>query len=159
MANRTLTIYFSHSGTTKQLADLIQKKTGAEMVRIEPEIPYPSGYQETIDEMSRQNKGKILPPFKKVEINIQDYDTIFFGYPVWDMRLPPVVRTFLRDNDFSGKTIIPFNTHAGYGTGKSVNEIKEFAPKANILEVFSIKDNTIKSAQPEVEKWIEKLLN
>lgn len=129
------------------------------MVRIEPEIPYPSGYQETIDEMSRQNKGKILPPFKKVEINIQDYDTIFFGYPVWDMRLPPVVRTFLRDNDFSGKTIIPFNTHAGYGTGKSVNEIKEFAPKANILEVFSIKDNTIKSAQPEVEKWIEKLLN
>lgn len=158
MANRTLIIYFSHSGTTKQLADLIQKKTGAEMVRIESEIPYPSGYQETIDEMSRQNKGKIVPPFKKVEVNIQDYDTIFFGYPIWDMRLPPVVRTFLRDNDFSGKTIIPFNTHAGYGTGKSVNEIKEFAPKANILEVFSIKNNTIKNAQPEVDQWIEKVL-
>ncbi|WP_198018893.1 flavodoxin [Asinibacterium sp. OR53] len=149
-----LIIYFSHSNNTKQLAEWIQSKTNAGIIRIEPEVPYPSGYQETIDEMSRQNKGKILPPFKKVDVNIQDYDTIFFGYPVWDMRLPPVVRTFLRDNDFSGKTILPFNTHAGYGTGKSVSEIKEFAPNAKVADAFSVRDSNIKGAKNEVEKWV-----
>ncbi|MBX2922218.1 MAG: hypothetical protein KF746_08510 [Chitinophagaceae bacterium] len=157
--NKTLIIYFSHSNNTKQIVEWIQEKTKADIIRIEPETPYPSGYQETIDEMSRQNKGKILPPFKKVDINIQEYDTIFFGHPVWDMRLPPVVRTFLRNNDFSGKTIIPFNTHAGYGTGKSVNEIKEFAPKATVMEALSITDSNVKNAKPEVEKWVEKVLN
>tara|TARA_R110000868_G_scaffold296012_2_gene556271 strand:- start:5396 stop:5878 length:483 start_codon:yes stop_codon:yes gene_type:complete len=157
--HKILIVYFSHSNNTKLIAEWIQEKTKADIIRIEPETPYPSGYQETIDEMSRQNKGKILPPFKKVAINIQDYDTIFFGHPVWDMRLPPVVRTFLRDNDFSEKTIIPFNTHAGYGTGKSVNEIKEFAPKATVMEAFSIKDSNVKNAKPEVEKWVEKMLD
>jgi flavodoxin len=157
--HKTLIVYFSHSNNTEQIAEWIQEITKADITRIEPETPYPSDYQETIDEMSRQNKGKILPPFKKVAINIQDYDTIFFGHPVWDMRLPPVVRTFLRENDFSGKTIIPFNTHAGYGTGKSVNEIKEFAPKATVLEAISIKDSNVKSTKSEVEKWVEKMLD
>ena len=157
--NKTLIIYFSHSNNTKQIAECIQELTKVDIIRIEPETPYPSGYKETIDEMSRQNKGRILPPFKKVDINIQDYDTIFFGHPVWDMRLPPLVRTFLRDNDFSEKTIIPFNTHAGYETGKSVDEIREFAPKTNVLEVLSIKDSNIKNAISQVEKWVKKMLD
>lgn len=157
--NKTLIIYFSHSNNTKQIAEWIQDQTKADIIRIEPDTLYPSGYQATIDEMSRQNKGKILPPFKKIGTNIQEYDIIFFGHPVWDMRLPPVVRTFLMDNDFSEKTIIPFNTHAGYGTGKSVNEINEFAPKATVLEALSIKDSNIKTAKPEIEKWIEKMQN
>lgn len=155
--HKTLIIYFSHSNNTKQIAEWIQEKTDAEMLRIEPVTPYPSDYQETIAEMSRQNKGKILPPFKKTGINIWDYDTIFFGHPVWDMRLPPVVRTFLRDNDFSKKTIIPFNTHAGYGTGKSVNEIKEFAPRAAVLEPLSINGNSINTAKEQVGKFIQKV--
>lgn len=128
------------------------------MFCIKPEIPYPSDNQKAIDEMSRQNKGKILPPVKQIDTNIQDYDTIFFGHPVWDSRLPPVVRTFLRDTDFSGKTIIPFNTHAGYGTGKSVSEIREFAPKAKVLDAISINENNAKSAKAQVENWIEKML-
>lgn len=155
--NKTLIVYFSHSGNTKQIAEWIQGKTNADIMRIEPEIAYPSGYQETIAEMSKQNKGKILPPFKKADVNIQDYDTIFFGYPVWDMRLPPVVRAFLSDNDFSKKTIFPFHTHAGYGTGKSVGEIKEFAPKAKVAAAFPVKDRSVKDAEPELKKWINEV--
>lgn len=64
--HKTLIIYFSHSNNTKQIAEWIQEKTDAEMPRIEPVTLYPSDYQETIAEMSRQNKGKILPPFKKI---------------------------------------------------------------------------------------------
>lgn len=157
MNGKTIIIYFSHSNNTKQVAGYIQEKTGARIFRIEPETPYPSGYQATIDEMSRQNKGKILPPFKSMDLDTRDYDTIFFGYPVWDMRLPPVVRTFLRDTDFSGKTIIPFNTHGGYGTGKSVNEIREFAPKATVLEAFSINGNSVKTAKEQVGKFVDDL--
>jgi len=157
--SKKLIIYFSHSGNTKQLAEWIQDKTNADIIRIVAENSYPSGYQQTIDEMSRQNKGKILPPFKKVDVNIQDYDTIFFGYPVWDMRLPPVVRTFLRYNDFSGKTILPFNTHAGYGTGKSVSEIKEFAPKAKVADAFSVRDSNVNNVKDEVGKWIGTVLD
>lgn len=157
--NKALIIYFSHSNNIKQIAEWIQGETNADIIRIEPETTYPSGYQQTIDEMSRQNKAKILPPFKKVDVNIQDYDTIFFGYPIWDMRLPPVLRTFLRDNDFSGKTILPINTHAGYGMGKSVSEIKEFAPKAKVTDALSIRDSNVKDARNEVEKWIETVIN
>ncbi len=104
--------------------------------------------------MSRQNKGNILPDFKKINIDIQSYDTVFLGYSVWDSRLPPVVRSFLREKDFRGITIAPFNTHKGYGTGKSVNEIREFADGAKVLKVLSISEGEIVSALPKIKVWL-----
>lgn len=154
--NKTIIIYFSHSGNTKKVAELIQQETGASITTLEPETAYPSGFQAAVDEMSRQNKGKILPPFKPLAVNLNDYDTVFLGHPVWDSRLPPVIRTFLRDSNFNGKTIIPFNTHKGFGIGKSVAEIKDFADGAKVLEVLSISEGELKSASSKVKTWLEK---
>ncbi|MFS4469890.1 flavodoxin family protein [Chryseobacterium sp. T20] len=153
--DKNLIILFSHSGNTKKIAELMNEYIAAEVVNIEAVVPYPKGFQAAIEEMSRQNKGKILPDFKKVNLNMQSYDTVFLGYPVWDSRLPPVVRSFLRENDFRGITIAPFNTHKGYGTGKSVNEIREFAEGATVLEVLSISENEIASELPRIKVWLE----
>nr|WP_315034472.1 flavodoxin [uncultured Chryseobacterium sp.] len=157
-ATHNLIICFSHSGNTKKVAEYIEDNINADWLNIEPETSYPTLFQATIDEMSRQNKGKILPPYKKTNLNIQDYKTVFLGYPVWDSRLPPVVRTFLRDQNFNGVSIIPFNTHKGYGTGKSVAEINEFAEGAAVLEVLSINENNIAFAE-QVKVWLKKVEN
>ena len=116
--DKNLIILFSHSGNTRKIAEMVNEYIAAEVVNIETVVPYPKGFQAAIEEMSRQNKGKILPDFKKINIDMQSYDTVFLGYPVWDRRLPPVVRSFLRENDFRGITIAPFNTHKGLVPGK-----------------------------------------
>lgn len=156
-ATHNLIIYFSHSGNTQRIAELIENNIGADMLVIEAVQPYPEGFQAAVDEMSRQNKGKILPDFKQVSIDPQQYNRIFFGYPVWDSRLPPIVRTFLRDHNFNGCTIIPFNTHKGFGTGKSVNEIKEFAAGAKVKDALSINEKEIESAASIVKTWLKEI--
>lgn len=151
---KILIIYFSHSGNTEKLAKNIQKICQADLISIEANPPYPNEYQETINEMSRQNKGNILPSYQVPTTRFNDYDMIFFGYPVWDMRLPPVMRSFLQDNSLNSQLIFPFNSHAGFGTGKSVNEIKELTQNKSVSTPLSIKDNQINQAEKEIENWV-----
>lgn len=156
-ATHNLIIYFSHSGNTKKISEHIKKEIGGDLLEIEATVPYPIVFQAAVDEMSRQNKGKVFPDFKQVNIDLERYDRIFLGYPVWDSRLPPVVRTFLRDHNFSGHTMIPFNTHKGFGTGKSVNEIKEFAKRAKVKDALSINEKDIESAASIVKMWLKEV--
>lgn len=101
---------------------------------------------------------------------MQNYDVVFVGFPTWGMKLPPPMKTFLNQYDLSGKTVIPFNTNAGYGIGSSFETVKELCPNSKVLEGFTIeggverdgvylviKDEKRKEAETKVKNWLEKL--
>src|SRR5690606_15252823 len=89
-------------------------------------------------QVAKENENGFLPSLK-TKIDISKYDTIFLGFPTWGMQLPPPMKSFLNRNDLSGKTIVPFNTNAGYGIGSSFETVGELCPNSEILEGFSIK--------------------
>jgi flavodoxin len=117
-----------------------------------------------------ENETGYLPPLKTKIDSIQNYDVVFIGFPTWDMKLPPPMKTFLHQYDLKGKTVIPFNTNGGYGEGSSFQTIKELCPNSKVLEGFIIrgglerdgqylviKDEKAKEAETKVKKWLRKI--
>jgi flavodoxin len=118
----------------------------------------------------KENETGYLPPLKTKIDSIQNYDVVFVGFPTWGMKLPPPMKSFLKQYDLSGKTVIPFNTNAGYGVGSSFETVKELCPSSKVLEGFEmkggverdgiylvIKDEKRKEAETNVKNWLEKL--
>ena len=134
-----LIVYLSRTGNTEAVAEIIHNEVGGTMVGLELETPYPADYDAIVAQVDRENETGYLPPLKTKIENFQEYDTVFLGFPTWDMQLPPPMKSFLNQYDFSGKTVIPFNTNGGYGVGSSFQTVEELSPDANILEGFSIK--------------------
>src|SRR5687768_15986981 len=106
------------------------------MVALELETPYPADYNATVQQVARENETGYLPPLKTKIDGIAQYDVVFLGFPTWGMQLPPPVKSFLRQHSLKGKTVIPFNTNAGYGEGSSFQTVKELCPQSTVLEGF-----------------------
>jgi flavodoxin len=137
-SGETLIVYLSRTSNTKVVAELIQNKVGGKLVALEKENPYPENYQKIVDQVDRENEEGYLPPLKTKIENLERYDKIFIGFPTWDMQMPPPMKTFLTENDMSGKTIIPFNTNAGFGVGQGFEQLRNLCPESDILEGFSV---------------------
>lgn len=165
-----LVVYLSRTGNTEAVAKMIQKEVGGNLVAIKTENPYPKNYEATVKQVAEEHEKGYLPPLKTKIENIGKYETIFFGFPTWGMQLPPPMKSFLSQYDLSGKTIIPFNTNAGYGVGSGFRQVKELAPKSTVLEGFEIKggierDGILfvmegekeKQAQTEIKQWLQRI--
>lgn len=165
-----LIVYLSRTKNTKAIAEIIHKNVGGTLVALELKNPYPEDYKTTVDQVARENETGFLPPLKTIIDSIEKYDVVFVGFPTWGMQLPPPMKSFLKQYNLSGKTLIPFNTNAGYGIGSSFETVKELAPSSNILEGFSTqggkeKDGIYfvmegekeKQAQAEIKKWLQKI--
>lgn len=135
---RVLIVYFSRTENTQALAEIIHQQVGGDMLQLELVTPYPRDYRATVRQVQRENETSYLPPLKTRIENLQHYDTVFVGFPTWDMQLPPPMKSFLHAYDLSGKTVIPFNTNAGYGKGSSFQTVRKLCPRSKILEGFAI---------------------
>ncbi|WP_354003165.1 flavodoxin family protein [Algoriphagus limi] len=168
-SEKILIVYLSRTKNTKAVAEMIQQKVGGDLVELELEKPYPENYQAIVAQVARENETGFLPPLK-TKVDILKYNTIFLGFPTWGMQLPPPMKSFLHENDLSGKTVIPFNTNAGYGVGSSLNTVKALCPKSQILEGFSTKGGIERDGvffvmegereievNKEVENWLKKI--
>tara|TARA_R110002167_G_scaffold108398_2_gene276788 strand:- start:5632 stop:6249 length:618 start_codon:yes stop_codon:yes gene_type:complete len=166
----TLILYLSRTNNTKAVALMIQKEVGGDLVAVELENPYPEDYDAIVKQVTEENASGFLPPLKS-KVDMVQYDTIFFGFPTWGMQLPPPMKSFLKENDLKGKTIIPFNTNAGYGLGSSLKTIRELSPKSNILGEFSVKAGVERDGilfvmkgkreievREAVQKWLKRIL-
>lgn len=126
-----LIAYFSATGTTRTLAGDISEVTGGDLYEIVPEIPYTSddlNYSDNNSRSSReQNDESIRPVISGGLENMNQYDTIFLGYPIWWGEAPRIIHTFMESYDFSGKTIVPFCTSGGSGIGSSARNLRELA--------------------------------
>lgn len=168
--NKVLIVYLSGTNNTKAIAEIIHGYVGGKLVALELEKPYPQDYRATVDQVARENETGYLPKLKTKIDSIQNYDVVFIGFPTWGMQLPPPIKSFLSEYDLIGKTVVPFNTNAGYGIGTSIERVKLLCPKSSVLEVFSIeggierdgkylviKDEKKREADVEVKQWLKKL--
>ena len=169
MDKNILIVYLSRTKNTKAIAEIIQKNVGGDLLTIELEEPYPEDYQTTVDQVAKENETGYLPPLKTKIENIESYDVIFIGFPTWGMQLPPPIKSFLNENNLRGKTVIPFNTHAGFGVGSGFRQIKELCSASKVLEGLSleggyekkgiylaIKEERKEEAEKEVKMWLQK---
>jgi len=163
----TLIVYLSRTNNTKAIAEIIHQKVGGTLVALELETAYPADYRATVQQVVRENESGYLPPLKTKIEHIDQYDFVFLGFPTWGMQLPPPVKSFLRQYNLKGKTVIPFNTNGGYGVGSSFETVRELCPQSTILQGFStrggseidghnlvIKDARAEEASKEVENWL-----
>ncbi|MEK6481297.1 flavodoxin [Catalinimonas sp. 4WD22] len=167
--DKVLIVYLSRTNNTKAIAKMIHKKVGGTLVALELETPYPEDYDAIVTQVAEENESGFLPPLK-TRVEIGRYDTIFLGFPTWGMQLPPPMKSFLHQYDLSGKTVIPFNTNAGYGVGSSFETVEELCPDANLLEGFSIKGGIerdgilfvmegekAEEAEQELTEWLQEI--
>lgn len=153
----TLVAYFSWSGNTQQMAEIIAQETGADLFEIATATPYTDDYNELLD-IAQQEQGEDARPELNAQVeNWDSYDTIFVGYPNWWSDAPMAVYTFLESYDFTGKTLIPFNTSASGGFGRSLTGIEESAVGATILEGLDLTEGELGDAQNRVTTWLDSL--
>ena len=126
--SRKLVAYFSATGVTAKVAELIADAAGADVYQIQPEVPYTAADLNWMDKNSRSsvemNDKKIRPAMVKRNLQVEDYDVVFLGFPIWWYVAPTIINTFLESFDFAGKKIILFATSGGSGFGKTVEELK-----------------------------------
>lgn len=164
---KVLIVYLSRTKNTKAVAEIIQKNVGGDLIELELQNPYPENYKATVDQVTKENETGFLPALKTKIDNIEKYDVVFVGFPTWGMKLPPPMKSFLKQYNLKGKIIIPFNTNAGYGVGSSFDTVKELSPESKMLESFSVKGGKEKDGilfviegdkKVEVEKQIKEWL-
>ncbi|MWG35031.1 flavodoxin [Halomarina oriensis] len=135
--SRVLIVFFSRTENTQAVAEIIQQEVGGDLFEVHPAEPYPVEYDTLVAQVDEENEAGYTPPLQCRAEDIQSYDTVFIGFPTWDMQLPPPMKTFLREHDLSEKAVVPFNTNGGYGTGSSFQTIEDRCPDADVLEGFS----------------------
>lgn len=149
-----LVAYFSRSGNTRVIAGVIQRTLKANLFEILPATPYPEDYFQTVDQASGELNRGFKPALANNLANIAHFKTIYLGFPVWATRVPPVIQTFLSTNDLSGKRIIPFITHGGYGKGSSENILSRLAPKSIIEKPLVMECDQERRTTETVLKWL-----
>ena len=159
---KSLVVYFSNYGTTKKFAEEIARQTGSDIKRIEPVNKYDedtSNYEELAKYAKKEHDENMRPEIKNInDFNIDDYDIIFIGYPMWWYTMPMIIYTFFEHFDFSGKILIPFNTHEGSMDGGTYATIRELEPNAKLLNGLPIRGFDLSKDQSEViKKWLDNI--
>lgn len=156
-AHNVLIAYFSWSGNTERLAQQIQAEIGGDLFRIEPATPYTDDYDALLDVAQREQAEGARPALAAQVEDWARYDTVFVGYPNWWSDAPMAVYSFLEAYDFSGKALIPFNTGASGGFGRSLSGIEACAAGATILEGLALTEGELADAQSAVAEWLSAL--
>ena len=165
---KVLIVFFSHAGenynvgnikvgNTKLVADEIQKVTGGDEFEIVADKNYDLPYNELINVAKEETEKGEKPSFKGEIKDIDDYDTVFIGGPIWWGTYPRVMFTFFDKYDLNGKTIIPFSTHEGSGLGSVVEDLKTLYPNATFKEAFCIYGTETRKDLSKVDKWLKRL--
>ena len=167
---KVLIVYLSRTNNTKAIAEIIHENVGGALVALELKNPYSEDYKTIVEQVANENATGFLPPLKTMIDSIDKYDVIFLGFPTWGMQLPPPMKSFLKQYDLRGKTVVPFNTNAGYGVGNSFETVKELCPDSKVFEGFSTKGGVErdgiyfvidgekeKRARDEIQMWLRKI--
>lgn len=153
-SGKTLIVYFSWSGHTRTVANIIHELTGNDMVEIEVQEPYSSVYNEVTARARHELDNDIRPALVTRVENMANYDTLIVGTPIWSSRLAPPVKSFLASYDLSGKKILPFCTHGGSGTAQSVNNMREVCPNSEFLQPLAVSGSQAANSRSVVEQWL-----
>jgi flavodoxin len=155
-------VYFSWSGHLDSMAHWVADETGGDLYRVTAKDPYPENYDQTADRAKQEQDNDVRPEIV-VDITkeqMAQYDTVFFGFPVWWYDLPMSMWTFLENYDFSGKTIIPFFSHEGSSNGAgALPTIEKLAEGATVRsdDALSIRGGEVDGSENDVREWVRGL--
>lgn len=154
---KTLIIYYSWGGNTRQIVGQIQKTIQADVVELKTVDPYPEEYRPTTVQAKKELEANYRPPLSTKIGNLDDYDTVIIGSPNWWGTVAMPVFTFLESYDLSGKKVAVYITHEGSRLGRAVDDVTRLCPKAEILEGLAIRGGSVGSAQRDVDAWLRKI--
>lgn len=168
--SKSIVIYFSrgdeeygvgnvHPGNTELLAKEIARIKNADEFKIVPEKPYPADYMQCVNLATAERNENARPRYVG-DVDLSAYDTIYLGYPIWWGDLPMIVYTFLESHDFSGKTVIPFNTHEGSGNSGTYGLIQNMLQTATVKgDGFNISGSSARTSAglDKLRDWLETL--
>ena len=173
MEKRILTVFFSmkgetymaggrienlEKGNTNVCAEFIQKAVGGDLFEIETTKTYSKDHFKMIEEAKvEMQSGEKAQPKKWLD-NLESYDVIFVGYPIWWGTYPPIINTFLEHYNLTGKTIIPFSTSEGSGLLNTVAELREVCKGATVTEALSIRGSQARQSEKKVSEWAKKMI-
>lgn len=153
-SKKALILYYSQGGVTKTVAEELEKRLGADIDSVVPVEPYGPDYDSTIQRWQQELKDSIKVAVKPLNVNINDYDTIFIGSPIWGGVFSSPMQSFLKDNDLEGKTLVTFATFGSGGIESATQNLKELQPKANIVEGYGVRSARISKAPEELERFL-----
>lgn len=158
---KTIIIYYGYGKHTRMIAERIKDELECDILELKPKVPYSNDYQTVVDKTTDNLETKETPEIEDIKTNLDDYDRVILGTPVWWYTITPPIRTFLSKYDLSGKRVYPFATNAGW-LGSTFEEIKELC-KGNVQNEISIKfttdhtENKLVTSNKEIEEWIQSL--
>ena len=153
-SSSVLIAYFSWSGNTEQVAQIIQEATGGDLFEIAPAVPYTDDYDALLDVAQQEQAEDSRPELAASVENWDSCDVIFVGYPDWWSDAPMVIYSFLESYDWTGKTLVPFCTSGGSGFGRSLDRLSDSAPGATILEGLHVSGSSAAGSGDQVAEWI-----
>ena len=148
-----LIAYYSHSGNTEELAELIRTETGGTLFEIRPEVPYPAAYQAVVSQAKEEIRAGLRPEIGE-PVDTGAYDVVLVGSPNWWSTIAPPVASFLEGCDLAGKTVVPFCTHGGGGMAGLGRAMEELCPDSEMAEGFAAYGNSGPRARDEVDAWL-----
>ena len=162
MSKKTLVVYYSWScGNTEKIAEQLADACDADIARIETVVPYPKDYQETVDQGQREVNAGFMPEIEPLEYNPADYDVIVIGTPTWWYTMAPAVKTFIAENDFSGKTVVALSTNGSW-PGNVTADIEDACAGASFGPALEVQFDSTggdrqETPQSQVDAWIEQI--
>ena len=151
---KVLVLYYSQNGTTQIVAEELQKQLGADIERIEAVTPYDGDFQATIQRGGDELRSGKTPEIKPLQVNLADYDVVFLGYPIWFGTYAMPIATLVKENDFAGKTIVPFCTFGSGGLNTSTEALKKALPQADIRQGYGVRAARIAAATKELDRFL-----
>lgn len=162
MSKKTLVVYYSWScGNTEKIAEQLADVCDADIARIETVVPYPEDYQETVDQGQREVNSGFMPEIEPLEYSPADYDVIVIGTPTWWYTMAPAVKTFIAENDFSGKTVVVLSTNGSW-PGNVTADIEDACAGASFGPALEVQFDSTggdhqETPQSQVNAWIEQI--
>lgn len=143
-------------GNTEVLASMISKRIRCDVYPIQSADPYPDHYEETVRRNVREQEADARPAIANPLASIDRYDTVLLGSPIWNLRAPMIMSSFVEKFDFTGKTIHPFTTYAMTGLGTTMRDYAASCPGATIGEGFPVRGEQVNDAGPAVDSWLRR---
>ncbi|WP_409076244.1 flavodoxin (plasmid) [Pantoea sp. C3] len=150
-----LVAYFSRSGNTRVIAGVVHRSLKTDLFEIEPATPYPKDYFQTVEQAKNERSRGTKPTLKNRVADIERYETVYLGFPIWGTSVPPVVQTFLSNHNLAGKLLIPFITHGGYGKGDSEDILANLAPAARREKPLVLECDQERRTTETVTSWLD----
>ena len=152
--SKSLVLYYSQTGATRQVAEEIQKQLGADIDSIMPVESYGYDYDATIERWRKEKEDSVKVAIKPLSRNINEYDTIFLGFPIWGGTYASPVATYLADNSLDGKTVITFATFGSGGIENATKNVIASQPGSKVIEGYGVRNARTSKVPAEINRWL-----